>query len=193
MLFMKMSDRSPNVTRTMVSDPVRVPDRIMVMPFRVNRKNLRMAPPGQIAKLDLSAEYRRTRLINCVSNRRWARVVTLTAVVSAIAAVSAACSSHAGHMTPTSRSVTSSEPSTPPSTYGGVVGKASRQACLEDARTAQQASDLYQAAQSHPAASLDALVADGFLRSKPSLDHGYVISYDPATGKVTATGICAAP
>jgi hypothetical protein len=75
-------------------------------------------------------------------------------------------------------------------TYGGVVGKASKDACLLDVRGVQQASDAYAATNGRPAASIDALVAAGILVAPPSTGHGYVIAYDPATGKVTASGAC---
>jgi competence protein ComGC len=80
-----------------------------------------------------------------------------------------------------------------PTTLGGFAGAASRQACAEDARLVQQASDAYQVKNGHPAASIEVLVSNGDLRSSPSTSHGYVISYDAQNGKVTATGACDVP
>jgi hypothetical protein len=77
-----------------------------------------------------------------------------------------------------------------PTTLGGLSGSASKQACLQDARLVQQASDVFVAKHGQAAASMDALVADGELRAVPSTDHGYVITYDAAVGKVTAAGAC---
>jgi len=80
--------------------------------------------------------------------------------------------------------------STVPVTYGGIPGAAERQACQQDVQTVQEASDAYAAQNGHPAASLAALLAAGMLRSLPQTGHGYVVEYDPATGHVSAQGIC---
>jgi hypothetical protein len=80
-----------------------------------------------------------------------------------------------------------------PTTFGGLPGKASKQACLADADTVQQASDTYRVLHGQPAVSIDALVRDGVLRTAPSTTHGYVIGYQPATGEVTAAGVCTIP
>jgi hypothetical protein len=78
-------------------------------------------------------------------------------------------------------------------TYGGIPGRAEAAACLADARTAQQASYIYAGRHGQPASSLNALVAEGELRAAPSASHGYIITYDSATGKVQATGACRFP
>jgi hypothetical protein len=87
-------------------------------------------------------------------------------------------------------STTGSTTVSPVVTYGGIVGKASKDACLLDVRGVQQASDAYAATHDRPAPSIDALVTAGILHAPPETGHGYVIGYDPATGKVTATGAC---
>ena len=81
----------------------------------------------------------------------------------------------------------------PPTTYGGIFAKAAKQACLADAQTVQQASESYQLSHQQFAPSIGALVAPGLIRSAPSTDHGYVITYDAATGKMTAAGNCTFP
>jgi hypothetical protein len=74
-----------------------------------------------------------------------------------------------------------------------VFGKASQQACLADAQLVQQASDIYQTSRGQYAATIDALVAAGLVRAAPSTNHGYLVTYDPATGRVTAVGACTFP
>jgi hypothetical protein len=88
---------------------------------------------------------------------------------------------------------TAQKASTTVTTFGGIPGAAQSVACAQDARTLQQASDLYLASHDGPAASIDALVAAGEIGSAPSNTHGYVISYDPTTGKVSAAGACTLP
>ncbi|HZT65287.1 MAG TPA: hypothetical protein VFA11_05815 [Acidimicrobiales bacterium] len=113
------------------------------------------------------------------------------------AAVGLCLSACGGTAAATSRTASRSSPTTsatPPrstvTTYGGFVGAAATQACLEDARQAQQASDFYAGEHGSPAPSLAALVQAGILRQAPATGHGYVIAYDPSTGKVTASGAC---
>ena len=81
--------------------------------------------------------------------------------------------------------------STTPVTVGGVPGSAERQACHADVESVQAASDAFTAQHGHPAASVAALVAAGVLRAAPTTGHGYAIDYDPASGKVSAQGVCA--
>ena len=81
---------------------------------------------------------------------------------------------------------------TPP-TYGGLVGDASAAACAADLMAVQQASNIYTATHGNPAPSMDAIVADGHLPSPPSGGNGYVIAYDAATGRVSASGACSTP
>jgi hypothetical protein len=83
--------------------------------------------------------------------------------------------------------------STTVTTFGGIPGSAQSLACSQDARTVQQAADLYTGLHGSPAPSIDVLVADGGLEQAPATDHGYVIAYDPQTGAVTATGACTYP
>ena len=78
-------------------------------------------------------------------------------------------------------------------TYGGVPGAAQRLACTNDARQLQQLSDYYKALHGQPAPSLQTFVDDGSIDHVPSNDHGYVIRYDAANGKITATGACTFP
>ena len=126
------------------------------------------------------------------------RLPTTTAIVSCllVALTTAGCGNGSAHPTatlPTAAPRPSTTTVVTPTTLGGSAGAASRQACQEDARLVQQASDAYQLKNGHPAASIDVLVADGALRSAPSTAHGYVISYDGRNGTVTATGACDVP
>ena len=75
-------------------------------------------------------------------------------------------------------------------TYGGVPGAAQRVACESDVRQLQQLSDYYKTLHGQPAPSLQTFVDDGSIDHVPTNDHGYVIAYDAATGKVGATGAC---
>ena len=83
--------------------------------------------------------------------------------------------------------------STTITTFGGIPGGAQTAACAEDARSVQQASDFYLATHAAPAPSMAALVEDGHLKEVPSTTHGYVISYDARTGRVSAGGACTYP
>jgi hypothetical protein len=90
--------------------------------------------------------------------------------------------------TPTTR-----RPSTTVTTYGGIPGVAQGRSCEQDVRTLQQVSDFYKASHGAPAPSLQTFVDDGTIESLPGNDHGYVISYDASTGKVSAAGACTYP
>lgn len=79
---------------------------------------------------------------------------------------------------------------TTPVTFGGIAGLAESARCSADARSMQEAADAYRATHAHPAPSAEALVGDGELRHLPATQHGYVISYDPRSGQVTASGAC---
>jgi hypothetical protein len=117
---------------------------------------------------------------------------TLTRTVAIVATlfVLSGCGSGGGGATATSSTTSAS---TTPTTFGGIPGTAQALACAQDARTLQQASAFYLAANGAAAASIDALVAAGAIKAAPSSTHGYVITYDPRSGKVTATGACTYP
>jgi hypothetical protein len=100
------------------------------------------------------------------------------------------CGGSPGGTKPPVIAASTSGPSSVPTTFGGIAGKAEKVACLSDAQLVQQASDLFATTHGHPAASMAELVAAGNLRETPSDTHGYVITYDRATGKVTASGVC---
>ena len=90
------------------------------------------------------------------------------------------------------------EPASPASsttvvTFGGIPGVVQSRACTEDAQRLQQVSDLYVASHGKPAPSIRTFVDEGFIDEAPSGTHGYVIEYDGATGRVTATGACTIP
>jgi hypothetical protein len=78
-------------------------------------------------------------------------------------------------------------------TFGGVPGAAQRLSCENDARQLQQLSDYYKALHGEPAPSLQTFVDDGAIDAVPTNDHGYVIEYDAATGRVSASGACTFP
>ena len=90
-------------------------------------------------------------------------------------------------------STTTTTVATTITTFGGIPGAAQRMACEQSAATLQQASDFYVATHGSPAPSMEALVTDGHVQSAPSTSDGYVIGYDPRTGKVSATGACTYP
>ena len=118
-----------------------------------------------------------------------------TAGLAVCAALTAACGGGSGGAPSATQpappvTTTRSVQSTVPVTYGGSPGAAERQACRQDVQTVQEASDTYAAENGHPAASLAALLAAGMLRSLPQAGHGYLVEYDPATGRVSAQGIC---
>jgi hypothetical protein len=110
-----------------------------------------------------------------------------------VAVALAACGGSSGGTKPPVIAASTPEPNSVPTTFGGIAGKAEKVACLSDAQLVQQASDLYATTHGHPAASMAELVATGNLRIAPSDTHGYVIAYDPATGKVSASGACSFP
>ena len=90
------------------------------------------------------------------------------------------------HSSPTTKAATVT-------TFGGIPGAAQRLACANDARQLQQVSDYYKALHGQPAPSLRTFVEDGSIDHVPTNDHGYVITYDAATGKVMAAGACMVP
>jgi len=64
-------------------------------------------------------------------------------------------------------------------------------ACKADKKNVEIASEAYYAKNNSTwAASIAALVTAGYLKEAPSTTNGYTISYDAATGAVTATGAC---
>jgi hypothetical protein len=83
--------------------------------------------------------------------------------------------------------------STTITTFGGIAGRAQSRACAQDASGLQQAADFYAAARGKPAPSIEALVASGFIEEAPANNHGYVLTYDGNTGKVSAAGACTYP
>jgi len=83
--------------------------------------------------------------------------------------------------------------STTITTFGGIAGGAQSLACAQDARALEKAADLYAALHGEPAPSIEALVADGMLEEVPANNHGYVLTYDGTTGKVSAAGACTYP
>lgn len=83
--------------------------------------------------------------------------------------------------------------STTITTFGGIAGGAQSLACARDARALEKAADLYTALHGEPAPSIETLVADGMLEEVPANNHGYVLTYDGATGKVSAAGACTYP
>lgn len=111
--------------------------------------------------------------------------------MSAVALAAVACGS-AGPRSAPSRPSTTAVAATV-TTFGGIVGAGSAQACRQDAALVDEASTAYQAKHGQPAPSLQALQTDGELREVPATGHGYTISYDPATGRVTANGACTGP
>jgi hypothetical protein len=121
------------------------------------------------------------------------------AVAVAMGGAASACGG-AAHSGGSPRTTVTAKPSSTPSsvpatptTFGGIFGKASKQACLADFDTVRTASDEYRLLHGHPALSIGALIQDGDLRAAPSTNHGYVIGYQPTTGTVTAVGVCTVP
>jgi prepilin-type N-terminal cleavage/methylation domain-containing protein len=72
----------------------------------------------------------------------------------------------------------------------GITDKGNASACKADYKTVQVASEAFWTTNGGYAADLAALQSGGFLRSLPSTTRGYTITYDGATGKVTAAGAC---
>lgn len=76
----------------------------------------------------------------------------------------------------------------------GITDKGNESACKSDANSAQTAVEAYRAQNGSYPGTLGALVPT-FLRSDPSGAHtgggvSYTISYNSATGKVSASGAC---
>jgi ABC-type glycerol-3-phosphate transport system substrate-binding protein len=94
-----------------------------------------------------------------------------------------------GDGSPTVATTTTSEASTTVATFGGTPGAAQELACSQSVQTIQQASDLYTATHGAPAPSMDQLP----IERPPTNNPGYVITYDAATGRVSATGACTIP
>ena len=113
----------------------------------------------------------------------------MVAVVAAIVSA-AACGGSADH---SSSDTTAKPPSTTVVTFGGVPGVAQRIACQSDAQQFQRLSDYYKTLHGQPAPGLQTFVDDGAIDHVPTNDHGYVIEYDAATGRVTAKGACTFP
>lgn len=124
-------------------------------------------------------------------NVRTLRPVRARIVAAVIALVLGACGG--GDDGASTSATSSTEASTTITTYGGTPGAAQAIACTQSAKTLQQAADFYAASHGGPAASIDALAADGLIQAAPPTDNGYVVSYDATTGKVTAAGACAYP
>lgn len=94
-----------------------------------------------------------------------------------------------GNGSSTVATTTTSEASTTVATFGGTPGAAQSLACTQSVQTIQQASDFYVASHGTPAASMDQLPIEQPGASNP----GYVITYDAATGHVSASGACTVP
>ena len=67
----------------------------------------------------------------------------------------------------------------------GITDRGNAAACKTDWKTVQVASEAFRAKNGTYAGDIDALVTAGLLRGAPG-NNGYTISYDSATGKVTA-------
>jgi hypothetical protein len=110
---------------------------------------------------------------------------------AAVVAVLLVCLAACGSGGKSDSTTTTTEPqSTTVSTFGGTPGAAQRVACQQSVQTLQQASDFYVAEHGGPAASIDDLAVE---QNQPSVNAGYTITYDAATGHIGATGACTIP